>query len=298
VRARENEKGEGNNERDILIYYPFIYIKYIVSILSSPSSPLFLFLSLSPPLSFFCESRFMQFFLGDKQQLSQTQSSPAMTTPPGFTNLFAGTVGKSVPKGLNWTSEPIRWMYDDGSRLIVQPRPQTDFFNAYNAIAKQDACFLYHIVQGDFTFISHVGGSLVQVGDAVAVTIWSTPKLWAKMCLQRIPSPKKSGEYQIVSVVSNPFSDVTNGELMKSADCHLRITRRGDELAMHFSRDGKKWKFARYFVWGECPNELAIGIHAQAPLSLANPLTNPCCMGEFYDFCLSHEPVKDFKPGE
>jgi len=103
---------------------------------------------------------------------------------------------------------------------------------------------------------------------------------------------------QIVSVVSNPFSDVSNGEIIKSADCYLRVTRRGDEFAMHFSRDGKKWKFGRYFVWGECPNELALGIHAQAPSSTTNPLTNPCCMGEFYDFSLSHEPVRDFKPGE
>jgi len=227
-------------------------------------------------------------------QPTQTQPQPQ----PNFTNFFAGVIGKTLPKGLNWTSEPIRWMFDNNSRLIVQPRPQTDFFNTYNSIAKQDACFLYHIIQGDFTFYSRVGGSLVGVGDAVAITVWSTPKLWAKLCVQKIPSLKKAGEIQIVSVVSNPFSDVSNGEIMKSTDCYLRISKRGDEFVMHFSKDMKKWRFARYFVWGECPAELAIGIHAQAPLPTANPHTTPCCMGEFLDFCVSHEPIANFKPGE
>jgi len=160
-------------------------------------------------------------------------------------NLFANVCGKTLPKGLSWTAEPTRWMFDDTGRLIVQPRPGTDFHNGYNAVAKQDACFLYYVIQGDFTISSRVGGSLVLNGDAAAITVWSTPKLWAKLCLQKA----KFG-MQVVSVVSNPFSDVVNGELLCSSDGHLRITRRGDEFAMHFSRDGKKMEIRSIFRLG------------------------------------------------
>eukprot|EP01101_Sappina_pedata_P011546 TRINITY_DN7783_c0_g1_i1.p1 TRINITY_DN7783_c0_g1~~TRINITY_DN7783_c0_g1_i1.p1 ORF type:complete len:248 (-),score=68.89 TRINITY_DN7783_c0_g1_i1:13-735(-) len=219
---------------------------------------------------------------------------PFSSTIPSV-NLFHGVVGKILPNGLNWTAEPIRWMFDDNFRLIVQPRPSTDFHNSYDSVNKQDACFLYHVVKGDFTFSSKVGGSLVSVGDAVAITIWSTPKMWAKLCLQRVASAKnKNGELQIVSVVSNPFSDVTYGEIVKSTDIYFRVSRRGDELIMHSSSDGKKWKFIRYFAWAECPIDLAIGIHAQAPTTT----TTPCCMGEFYDFSVSDIAVPNFKPYE
>jgi len=203
-------------------------------------------------------------------------------------NLFKGTCGKTLPKGLMWTEEPPQWIFDDTGRLVVQPKEGTDFYSSLSEPGIETACFLYTKISGNFTFSSRVGGSLVGYGDAVAVTVWHSSTCWAKLCLQR----GKFGETQIVSVVTNSYSDEACGEQLRSADCSLRVTRRDNEFAMHFSKDRKKWRFVRSFVWVDCPAELYVGVHAQAP----NTGTGQCS-GEFYDFNLLREPVKDFHSG-
>jgi len=248
-------------------------------------------------------------------------------------------------------------MFDEYNHLVLQPRPGTDFFASYigsdsKAAVRQDACFLYYVRPSDFTITTKVGGSLPIVGDAIALTIWATPELWAKLCFQKTKNTKP-GEYQIVSAVTNPFSDYAHSDIIPAADCWLRISRKGQEFSMHFSKDNKRWKFVRYFIWNDCPTDLAIGIHAQSPNSLPNSLNgsfpppggekgttprqlagataNPaslsasnsnspirastsglslhnsnaiiistlgCCTGDFHDFVVVPEAIKEMKPGE
>jgi len=256
-------------------------------------------------------------------------------------NLFVGSVGKVIPNRLSWTSEPTRWMFDEYNHLILQPRPGTDFMASYigsdtKAAVRQDACFLYYVTKSNFTITAKVGGSFPTNGDGVAVTVWATPELFAKICVQKTKNTKQ-GEYQIVSTVTNPFSDYSFSEIITTTDCWLRISRKGTEFAMHYSKDNKRWKFVRYFVWNEMaqPTEpdLAIGIHAQSPNSIPNPLNGSitlsstpqplpqtgnvrssttalnsqnvnilsslaCCTAEVHDFIVSGDPIKDMKPNE
>eukprot|EP01100_Stratorugosa_tubuloviscum_P000281 TRINITY_DN105_c1_g2_i1.p1 TRINITY_DN105_c1_g2~~TRINITY_DN105_c1_g2_i1.p1 ORF type:complete len:208 (+),score=106.21 TRINITY_DN105_c1_g2_i1:73-696(+) len=199
-------------------------------------------------------------------------------------NLFKGTNAKQVPKNLGWTSEPPQWVFDDFSKLVMQPPAGTDLNCAFNCAPKVDACYLYTKIRGDFTFTTRVGGSLPQFGDAVAATIWADQTSWAKVGVQRA----KTGQLRIVSSVTQTFSDEAFGEFLRSADAILRIIKRGNQFIMHWSRDNKKWHFIRVFVWNNCPPELCVGVHTQAPNSGIGE-----CIGEFHDFTLTNDVQSD-----
>lgn len=109
---------------------------------------------------------------------------------------------------------------------------------------------------------------------------------WAKLCLERSPF----GEASAVSVITDPWSDDANNEIIKSQTCFLRVTRKGNVFGMHYSLDGVRWRFVRKFA-AEMPGEIMIGVAAQAPFA-------PGCRVIFHSFSISPDPVEDFRSGE
>ena len=59
---------------------------------------------------------------------------------------------------------------------------------------------------------------------------------------------------------------------------------------MHWSADGKTWRFVRAFGL-TAPEELLVGVHAQAPFG-------PGVQTEFAFFSLTHTAVANFRNGE
>lgn len=96
--------------------------------------------------------------------------------------------------------------------------------------------------------------------DAGALMIRRDESQWAKLCIEKCADEGVS----IVSVVTNLWSDDTNNERLNSANCHLRIVRKGKIIAFHYSLDGQAWRFVRKFSihW---ENKLQVGIAVQAP---------------------------------
>lgn len=219
-------------------------------------------------------------------QQQPTLSSASSTLPHTMSstaNSFKATSGQQVPQGLKWNTEPLTWSFDVG-RLVVQPLPKTNLHNAGNGANISNACFLHQSITGDFTFSSRVGGSLVAPGDAAAVTISVSPQQWAKICLQK----GKSGERRLVTVVTSPHSDEALGEILKTGNAFLRISRRGDEFVMHYAIDGKKWKLVRQFTWKGCAPELSVGVLSQSPSEVAQ------CMCEFADYSIVPLALSNF----
>jgi uncharacterized protein len=200
-------------------------------------------------------------------------------------NLFDGCRDQQLANGLTWTCEPPEWRFDEEGLHIV-PEPETDFFRPYKGTPTDKACLLYKRVTGDFTAITRARAELVGFGDAAALTVRHSEAQWAKLCLERSPI----GDVSVVSVVTNPYSDDANNELLVDPECYLRITRKGDVFAMHFSLDGKVWRFVRTFGMA-LPDTVMVGIHAQAPFEGG-------CRVRFAGFALRPEPVKDFRSGE
>jgi len=200
-------------------------------------------------------------------------------------NLLKGCKSGKFENDLKWLYEPQEWKIDNNELSVIPPMP-SDFFRPYGGTTIDNACLLYQEFSGDFTAIAHARAELVGFGDAAALTVRVSETQWAKICIERSPI----GETSIVTVVTNPWSDDCNGELLKSPECYLRLTRKGSLFVMHYSLDKLKWRFARMFMM-EVPARVMVGIHAQAPFSSG-------CRAYFRSFTISPQTIADFRSGE
>jgi uncharacterized protein len=198
--------------------------------------------------------------------------------------LFRDCAGKTLANGLRWLNEPPQWGFEAG-RLDVVPRGVTDFFRSPAGEVHDDACFLHVPVTGDFTAVVAASVDAAGFGDAAALAVRAAPDRWAKICIERSPV----GEISIVSVVTAGRSDDANSELLARPSCLVRLTRAGSVFGMHFSPDGRRWRFVRTFGL-ELPAEVMVGVVAQAPFVAG-------CRASFTSFTLVPGAVKDFRSG-
>jgi regulation of enolase protein 1 (concanavalin A-like superfamily) len=190
------------------------------------------------------------------------------------------------PDGFSWLNEPESWEFSAG-RLRMNPAAHTDLFRPPDGSeARDNGCLLFTRVSGDFSAVVHLRAGLVGFGDAGAITVRDSPVSWAKLCMERSPV----GDVSIVSVVTRGVSDDSNGELLGTPECWLRITRKERVFGMHHSIDGSAWRFARTFTI-DTGDPVMVGIQAQAPYGGG-------CWVEFDHFTISPETVDDFRSGE
>ena len=201
-------------------------------------------------------------------------------------NLFEKCAGKELASGLEWFCEPPVWEFDDSGRLSIVPAGETDFFRPSDRPGSDNAGLLHACVDGDFTARTHVAAELAGFGDAGALTVRAAADRWAKICVERSPV----GEVSVVSVVTDPWSDDANGERLEIPEAFLRVTRKGDVLGMHYSLDGRRWRFVRALTL-EMPAQVRVGVHAQAPFGAG-------CRVTFGFLEIGPEPVEDFRSGE
>ena len=200
-------------------------------------------------------------------------------------DMFHGCEGKTLPTGLRWLREPPTWSFSAGTLEIV-PEAKTDFFRPVVGEANDNACLLCAVARGDFTATVDARAVLVGFGDAAAMTVRSSPELWAKLCMERSPR----GEISMVSVVTRGTSDDSNSELLTAPEASLRITRKGSEFALHYRVGQGAWRFVRSFGM-PMPESVMIGVHAQAPFVGG-------CRATFSRFEIEPRAVADFRSGE
>jgi len=208
------------------------------------------------------------------------------TYPLDDTNLLL--LQPELPE-FEWLNAPAEWSLKDGSMMIAA-EPGTDFFRSpRGAEPKDNAPFLHVPVSGDFSVRARVKADLRAFGDAGGLTIRLSPEKWAKLCIERSPA----GEINIVSVVTDGYSDDANNELLDGSEAFLRITRRDSLIGFHYSLDGKTWRFARNFRF-EVPEEkpLLAGIHVKSPYGSEG------CSAVFRELIFSRKTVENFKSGE
>lgn len=187
-----------------------------------------------------------------------------------------------------WLHEPASHTLENGELTII-PKPNSDFFRSPRGVTPLDNAPLWYVsVTGDFSFRAHLKTDLKGFGDAGGLTIRASAEEWAKLCIERSPA----GEINVISVVTDGISDDANNELLSGEEAHLRITRRGDLIGMHYSLDGSSWRFARAFRFpGAQKGPLLAGLHAQSPYGEG-------CSAVFSELFFSEQTVQDFKSGE
>jgi hypothetical protein len=191
----------------------------------------------------------------------------------------------SVPRGYEWMNEPS-WTLSEAGVEITPPAPGDLFCPPDGSTPSLNPSLLSTVVTGDFTAVARVRGTLVGFGDAAAITVYHSPTLWAKLCMERSPH----GDISIVSVVTRDVSDDSNGELLDNPSCWLRLTRHGSVFGMHHSIDGDRWRFARTFRL-DVPAGVRVGLQAQAPFVAG-------CSVVFEHFSIQPGAVADFRSGE
>ncbi|MGF1735113.1 DUF1349 domain-containing protein [Photobacterium satsumensis] len=188
-------------------------------------------------------------------------------------------------ESFQWHNPPLRFDFSS-NQIMIEPHGETDCIRSFESTIADSASFLFTPISGDFTFQAKINCELVGLFDAGALMVRESTESWAKICIEKCAD----GRVSIVSVVTDGWSDDTNNEVLESTEAFLRITRKGNMIGMHYSLDGKYWRFVRKFglPWSE---QLQVGVAAQAPRQAG-------CRVHIEQMKLSAKPVSNFRNGE
>jgi regulation of enolase protein 1 (concanavalin A-like superfamily) len=169
--------------------------------------------------------------------------------------------------------------------FLLTANPKTDFICKYHHYTRDDAAFFYTEQLGDFTLSAEVETIGSADYDAVFLMVRESEDRWIKLAVEL----GVDRNYNVVSVITAPWSDDANGELLSTGKCWLRITRKDDFWGLHYSTDGLKWRFVRAFGLGLGKNVM-IGFGIQAPVGAD-------CSGKVTAITLSDKSVVNFRDG-
>jgi uncharacterized protein len=161
----------------------------------------------------------------------------------------------------------------------------TDFFNKFKEEKRDSASFYYHELEDNFTLKAKVKVNGNYFADAVFIMVRESPDKWIKLCLEY----GKDGQYSVVSVVTAPWSDDANGEIVDGNECWLRITRNNNLFGLHYSLNGVYWRFVRE-VGVDMNANIYIGFGIQAPKSDG-------CDAQICYYEVSKNYITDFRTG-
>ncbi len=180
------------------------------------------------------------------------------------------------------------YISETGGDIEIAAPAKSDFFiDLMNNIEKHDAPFYYEKRKGDFFATVRVRPGFKKVYDAGGLFVYDSARKWIKLEFELTDL----GYPSVVAVVTNGASDDSNGErLDDQADIALRIIRRGDHWALHYSIDGKNWKMVRYFHL-KMKDEVRVGLEAQSPRG------NGCAV-VFTGFRITDNTIRNMRKGK
>ncbi|MGL4649513.1 MAG: DUF1349 domain-containing protein, partial [Caldilineaceae bacterium] len=153
-------------------------------------------------------------------------------------------------------------------------------------VVKTDSPRLLFAPTGDFTLSALVEVGFQSTFDAGVLLLWVDDSHYGKLCFEYSPD----GEPMIVSVVTNGLSDDCNSVVVDGNQAWLRVSRRGNALALHWSRDGRRWHFVRYFTL-QTLEGLQTGFSSQSP-------TGQGCRAHFSNILWRDAGIVDVRSGE
>lgn len=197
------------------------------------------------------------------------------------------TLNQQDLKGFAWLNKPEDYKPEGGSLQIVSGE-ETDFFiNPINKSITANAPFLYKTFEGDFVAIALVRPNFSSRANAASLMVHMDSTHWMKLAFEKSDATGKS----IVSVVTREISDDANGVVLNTFESiWLKIIRKGDTYAMHWSEEGEKFKMVRVFTMPHS-KEVKVGIESQCPVGKA-------AMHEFLYFSIENKTIDDLRKGE
>lgn len=164
--------------------------------------------------------------------------------------------------GFKWLNEPKYYEIENDYLLVKAPENSDFFINPVDLSSSASAPFFYREISGDFLAISKVSPDLSSKWNAAAFMVIIDSENWIKFAFENSDATGPS----IVSVVTNGTSDDANGAVLKNTTAvWLKIARKGNNYAMHWSVDGLEYHMARLSAMPEA-DTVKLGLEAQCPV--------------------------------
>lgn len=159
-----------------------------------------------------------------------------------------------------WRNQPEEFL-QDGNRIVVTAGKGTNLFNSPGKHFKINNFPFYYINKiGDFVIRCKITPDFKALYDLGCIVVYDHEDKWIKFAYEN----SDAGHPAMVSVVTNETSDDCNGEKVEGY-AWMQIIRKGDEFALHYSKDKEHWSLVRIFRL-EMSSEIKLGISAQCPL--------------------------------
>jgi hypothetical protein len=168
----------------------------------------------------------------------------------------------AVPAELEWRLDPVEWALEKGGGLSIRAGEKTDLFTDPKDGAKNDAApaALFTPPDRSFTLSARVHVGFASTFDAGVLHVRAAGERWAKLCFEYSPQ----GEPMVVSVVNHGVSDDCNSVVVGGETVYLRVAQSVTATAFHYSLDGVRWSFVRFFSLGSLEG-LRVGFSSQSP---------------------------------
>ena len=153
-----------------------------------------------------------------------------------------------------------------GDEFAIYAPAKTDYFNnpvpADGKLMKPqaNAPFYYKEIDGDFVVKVRVRPDFKSTYDACCIMVIQDENTWAKAAFEKSDFDTNA----VVSVVTNVVSDDANGCNIDQDSVWLQMARVGNNFAIHYSLDGKKYDMVRLFTM-HVENTVKVGLEAQCP---------------------------------
>ena len=160
---------------------------------------------------------------------------------------------------LFWMTPPLESQIN-GTTITMVAGNSTNLFNSPSGYFKCcDFSFYGTEVAGDFIVTCRINPNFNEIYDLGCLVVWENADKWIKFAYELTDS----GYPAIVSIQTDIYSDDCNGPMVEGP-CWLRISRKDNVFALHYSLDKDLWNLARIFrmEMSEC---IRVGISAQCP---------------------------------
>lgn len=194
----------------------------------------------------------------------------------------------ALPTPLTWHNPPLHATTHGSDQLTITAGTETDWFvDPAGSYAKRNAPVAFFTPPAENCLLSaQVGVEFGSIFDAGVLFVYADNERWAKLCFELSPQRQP----MIVSVVTRGTSDDSNAVPLTDNHAYLRVHRRGDVFAFHYSLDGRFWPLVRYFTLGPLET-LSLGFSAQSP-------TGQSCTATFAEINYRAGLLADVRNGE
>ncbi|MDJ0698758.1 MAG: DUF1349 domain-containing protein [Woeseiaceae bacterium] len=190
------------------------------------------------------------------------------------------------PGEFRWLNDPVAVEFSEGTMSVTAPEKSDFFINPENNEVSASAPLFYREVEGDFVVTALVKPDFRDKWNAAAIMVHIDENNWIKFAFENSDATGKS----IVTVVTRGVSDDANGVRLEAFDkVWLRLARKGNNFAMHWSSDGKTYVMARLAQISGA-RRVKVGLEAQSPVGQA--VTH-----EFLYFNIEEKTVRDLRAG-